>query len=130
MMCDVNNPLTGINGATYSFGRQKGADNNTLDRLEKGMISYAKAIYDTLGINVVDIPGAGAAGGLDAALKVFLNANLKSGIETVLDLVEFDTLLDYTDIVITGEGRMDWQSAFGKVQAELVYEVRRKTFLL
>ena len=57
----------------------------------------------------------GAAGGLGAALKVFLNANLKSGIETVLDLIEFDSLLEGADLVITGEGRMDWQSAFGKV---------------
>ncbi|WP_443597146.1 glycerate kinase family protein [Agathobacter sp.] len=115
VMCDVNNPLTGEDGATYTFGAQKGADEEVLTRLEKGMKNYAQVIQDTTGIDVDTIPGTGAAGGLGAALKVFLNANLKSGIETVLDLIEFDSLLEGADLVITGEGRMDWQSAFGKV---------------
>lgn len=115
VMCDVNNPLTGEDGATYTFGAQKGADEATLARLEAGMKNYAKVIFDATGIDVDAIAGTGAAGGLGAALKVFLNANLKSGIDTVLDLIAFDSLLEGTDLVITGEGRMDWQSAFGKV---------------
>lgn len=115
VMCDVNNPLTGECGATYTFGMQKGADEEKLKELEAGMKNYAAVIREQLGIDVDGIPGAGAAGGLGAALKVFLNANLKSGIETVLDLIGFDDCLKGSDLVITGEGRMDWQSAFGKV---------------
>lgn len=115
VMCDVNNPLTGPDGATYTFGKQKGGTPEILDRMEAGMKQYAKVIKEKLGKDVDQIAGAGAAGGLGAALCVFLHANLKSGIETVLDLIDFDTLLEGTDLVITGEGRIDWQSAFGKV---------------
>lgn len=115
VMCDVDNPLTGKNGATYTFGAQKGADKEMLQELEKGMNNYANVINETFGIDINKVKGAGAAGGLGASLKVFLNAELKSGIETVLDLIKFDNLLDETDVVITGEGRMDFQSAYGKV---------------
>lgn len=115
VMCDVNNPLTGPDGATYTFGRQKGGTPEILDGLEAGMKQYAGVIAQKLGTDVDKIAGAGAAGGLGAALCVFLHAKLKSGIETVLDLIDFDGLLEGTDLVITGEGRIDWQSAFGKV---------------
>lgn len=115
VMCDVNNPLTGPDGATYTFGKQKGGTPEILDKMEADMISYAALIKEKLGVDVDKIPGAGAAGGLGAALCVFLHAELKSGIETVLDLIDFDTLLDGVDLVVTGEGRIDWQSAFGKV---------------
>lgn len=115
VMCDVTNPLTGPDGATYTFGRQKGGTPEILDRLETDMVSYAKQLFEKTGIEADKIAGAGAAGGLGAALKVFLHANMKSGIDTVLDLIGFDSLLDGVDLVITGEGRMDWQSAFGKV---------------
>lgn len=115
VMCDVTNPLTGQNGATYTFGKQKGGTPEILERLENDMKSYAGKLLELTGIDVDQIQGTGAAGGLGAALKVFLNANMKSGIETVLDLIQFDTLLEGVDLVVTGEGRMDWQSAFGKV---------------
>ncbi|MDR3258777.1 MAG: glycerate kinase [Fusobacteriaceae bacterium] len=115
VMCDVNNPLTGERGATYTFGKQKGGTPEILDRLEKGMKNYAKVLLEKTGVDVDKIAGSGAAGGLGAALCIFLNATLKSGIETVLDLIEFDSLLKDIDLVITGEGRIDWQSAFGKV---------------
>lgn len=115
VMCDVNNPLTGKDGATYTFGKQKGGTPEILDGLEAGMIHYAGVVLKETGMDVDQIAGAGAAGGLGAALCVFLNATLKSGIETVLDLMDFDGLLDGVDAVITGEGRIDWQSAFGKV---------------
>ena len=80
-----------------------------------GMKNYAMVIQKKFGINVDSIAGAGAAGGLGAALCVFLNAEMKSGIETVLNLIDFDGLLEETDLVVTGEGQIDWQSAFGKV---------------
>ncbi|MBE5974840.1 MAG: glycerate kinase [Paenibacillaceae bacterium] len=115
VMCDVTNPLTGQNGATYTFGKQKGGTPEILEQLEKDMKSYAEKLFELTGIDVDQIKGTGAAGGLGAALNVFLNASMKSGIETVLDLIQFDTLLEGVDLVITGEGRMDWQSAFGKV---------------
>lgn len=115
VMCDVNNPLTGPSGAIYTFGKQKGGTPEILDELEKGMEQYASVLLDKFGVDVNQIAGSGAAGGLGAALCVFLKATMKSGIETVLDLIDFDHLLDGVDVVITGEGRIDWQSAFGKV---------------
>lgn len=115
VMCDVNNPLTGPDGATYTFGKQKGGTPEILDELEAGMKNYASVMRETLGLDVENNAGAGAAGGLGAALCGYLHANLKSGIETVLDLIAFDQLLDGVDLVVTGEGRIDWQSVFGKV---------------
>ena len=115
VMCDVNNPLTGPDGATYTFGKQKGGTPEILDELEAGMKQYASVMREKLGLDVENQAGAGAAGGLGAALCGYLHANLKSGIETVLDLIDFDSLLDGVDLVVTGEGRIDWQSAFGKV---------------
>lgn len=126
VMCDVNNPLTGPDGATYTFGKQKGATPEILDRLEAGMKNYAAVILDKLGMDVDQIAGAGAAGGLGAALCVFLHAELKSGIETVLDLIDFNTLLEDTDLVVTGEGRIDWQSAFGKVPSGIGMRCKAK----
>ena len=115
VMCDVNNPLCGENGATYTFGSQKGGTPEILEELETGMLHYRELLLETFQVDVNEIPGAGAAGGLGAALVVFLNATLKSGIETVLDLVDFDTRLQGVSLVVTGEGCTDWQSAFGKV---------------
>ncbi len=115
IMCDVNNPLCGEHGATYTYGKQKGGTPEVLDILEKGMKNYRDVIIREFGINPDKYPGAGAAGGLGAAFRVFLNSTLKSGIETVLDLIDFDQRLDGVSLVVTGEGRMDWQSCCGKV---------------
>lgn len=115
VMCDVKNPLCGKDGCTYTFGKQKGGTPEILDRLEKGMCNFRDVIKKELNIDADNIQGAGAAGGLGAALMVFLNGNLKSGIETVLDLCKFDERLKGVDLVVTGEGRTDWQSCFGKV---------------
>ena len=114
-MCDVTNPLCGKDGATFTFGKQKGGTPEILDRLEKGMENYRSVIIREFGIDPNETPGTGAAGGLGAALKIFFNAEMKSGIETVLDLIDFDGLLSGSDLVVTGEGRTDWQSCFGKV---------------
>lgn len=126
IMCDVNNPLTGPDGATYTFGKQKGGSPEILDELEQGMIHYAALIREKMGTDVDQIPGSGAAGGLGAAFCVFLKAEMKSGIETVLDLIHFDELLEGVDLVITGEGRIDWQSAFGKVPSGIGNRCRNK----
>ena len=115
VMCDVTNPLCGENGATYTFGPQKGATPEILERLERGMENYRDILTRTYDMNPDTIPGSGAAGGLGAALLVFLRAQLKSGIETVLDLIEFDRQLKGVSLVVTGEGCTDWQSCYGKV---------------
>lgn len=114
IMCDVANPLCGDNGATRTFAPQKGADSETVERLEKGMCNYRDVIIRDFGINPDKIQGGGAAGGLGTMLMVFLSGMMKSGIETVLDLVYFDSLISDADLVVTGEGRSDWQSCFGK----------------
>lgn len=126
VMCDVNNPLTGPDGATYTFGKQKGGTPEILDELEAGMKSYAAVMGEALGMDIDHIAGAGAAGGLGAALCGFLKANLKSGIETVLDLIHFDEMLEGVDVVVTGEGRIDWQSAFGKVPSGIGMRCKNK----
>ncbi|MCD8220813.1 MAG: glycerate kinase [Clostridiales bacterium] len=126
VMCDVNNPLTGPDGATYTFGKQKGGTPEILDEMEAGMKHYAAVMRDKLGLDVENRAGAGAAGGLGAALCGYLNANLKSGIETVLDLIGFDELLEGVDLVVTGEGRIDWQSAFGKVPSGVGMRCKNK----
>ena len=115
VMCYVTNPLCGKNGATWTFGKQKGATPEIQEELEKGMCSYRDVIRETFCIDCDGIPGTGAAGGLGAALMVFLGGEMKSGIETVLDLIRFDERLEGVDLVVTGEGRTDWQSCFGKV---------------
>ena len=115
VMCDVTNPLCGERGATYTFGAQKGASPEMLDELERGMCVYRDVIRRQFGADPDMIPGAGAAGGLGTALTVFLGGEMRSGIETVLDLIGFDERLKGVDLVVTGEGRCDWQSCFGKV---------------
>jgi len=115
VICDVTNPLCGEQGATYTYGAQKGGTPGILKELEEGMCNYRDVILREFGINADEISGAGAAGGLGGALAVFLHAEMKSGIETVLDLIEFDSRLKDVDLVITGEGSLDWQSCYGKV---------------
>ena len=125
-MGDVNNPLCGKDGATYTFGAQKGGSSLVLKELERGMENYRKVILREFGIDPNEIPGSGAAGGLGAALLVFLHAELKSGIETVLDLIDFDSCLEDVSLVVTGEGRTDWQSCFGKVIQGIGMRCKRK----
>lgn len=115
VMCDVKNPLLGEKGAAFTFGAQKGGNSEILFMLEKGMKKYASSVESVTGNNVKDNCGAGAAGGLGFALMAFLNAKFKLGIDAVLDIIGFDEKLSKASLVITGEGRMDCQSSFGKV---------------
>ena len=117
VMCDVKNPLTGPNGATYVFGPQKGAVGLIRDELEKGMIHYQKLLNKYAGEDISSVEGLGAAGGLGAALYVFLKAQMKSGIDVLLDLTGFDKLLKKADLVVSGEGKTDRQTLNGKVVA-------------
>lgn len=127
VMCDVTNPLCGKDGATYTFGKQKGGTPEILDELEKGMQNYRDVLRRQFGVDMDSVSGAGAAGGLGAALMVFLNGKLKSGIETVLDLVEFDKKLNGVSLVVTGEGSTDWQSVFGKVMQGVGVHCKRNS---
>lgn len=114
LLCDVDNPLLGPRGATHVFAPQKGANPQQVEELESGMTSYARLLERTLGRSA-DQPGDGAAGGLGAAVRLFLGATSVPGIDWVLDVVGLDQVLLGADLCITGEGHADAQSAHGKV---------------
>ncbi len=115
IMSDVKNPLLGEDGATYVFSKQKGADEEMMVTLERGMTHMAGLIKSELGIDISYREGAGAAGGLGAGLLAFTKSSMKSGVTTILEILELEKQLEGDSFVITGEGRMDNQSAFGKV---------------
>lgn len=125
VMCDVKNPLTGPNGATYVFGPQKGAIDSIGDELEEGMLHYQRLLSSYAGEDISAVEGLGAAGGLGAALYVFLNAHMKSGIDVLLDLTEFDKLLEEADLVVSGEGKTDRQTLNGKVVAGIAKRCKK-----
>lgn len=114
-MCDIDNPLYGENGAAHVFSPQKGADAKGVEALDEGLRHFADKVKECLLIDVSNIAGAGAAGGLGAGAVCFLGAELKMGIEAVLDIADFDKKLQGASFVITGEGRIDTQSLRGKV---------------
>lgn len=114
-MCDIDNPMYGPQGAAAIFGPQKGADSAMVAQLDDGLYSLASVMQRQSGRDIATIPGAGAAGAFGAGIVAFMGGQLKSGIETVLDCVEFDRLLEETDMVFTGEGQLDSQSLRGKV---------------
>lgn len=114
-LCDVDNPLVGPEGASAVFGPQKGATPADVERLDAGMRRYAALLERELGAPVADLPGAGAAGGIAAALVAFLGAELTPGIDQVLSLAGFDAALEGADLCVTGEGHADGQSERGKV---------------
>lgn len=112
--CDVTNPLCGPNGATYIYGPQKGVTESQKEELDQAMSHFAAVACDTLGTDYREYPGAGAAGGLGFAFLSFLNADLLPGIDLILQAVGLEEELKDADIVITGEGRLDHQTAMGK----------------
>jgi glycerate kinase len=115
IMSDVNNPLCGLNGAAHVYGPQKGATPEIVKLLDANLGYYAKVIKEKVGKDILDIPGAGAAGGLGAGLMAFCNASLCSGIEKIFDLTNIEGHLADADLVITGEGQIDSQTVYGKV---------------
>ena len=117
--CDVTNPLTGPKGASYVYGPQKGADPLTVRQLDQALAHLAEVFERELGKRVSDIPGAGAAGGTGAGLIAFLDARLTPGAALVVDASGFDDALKGADLVITGEGRVDAQTAYGKAPGEV-----------
>lgn len=125
VMSDVSAPLCGANGATRVFGPQKGATPEIVERLEEGMLNYRDVVRRQFGIDPDALRGGGAAGGLGTALAVFLRGEMRSGIDVVLDLIDFDARLKDVDLVVTGEGQTDWQSCFGKVMQGVGLRAKR-----
>ena len=115
IMCDIDNPLCGESGAAAVFGPQKGANTETVRLLDEGLAHFADILKRDTGADILNLPGAGAAGGMGGGLVGLLGGSLQMGIDTVLDTVGFDALLPGADLVVTGEGRIDSQSLRGKV---------------
>ncbi len=115
VICDVTNPLFGHEGAAHVYARQKGADDAAIVRLDAGLRYFSKKLEAHFGKNFAEIPGSGAAGGLGAGAMAFLGAKLKPGIEAVMELTGFEEVLKNTDLVITGEGKLDGQTLHGKL---------------
>jgi glycerate 2-kinase len=112
--CDVTNSLTGPSGASYIYGPQKGANPETVAVLDQHLAHYAAVVKEVLGMDIVEVPGSGAAGGLGAGLLAFLNARLKKGVELVIEYTGLDDKISGADYVFTGEGSIDSQTLFGK----------------
>ena len=112
ILCDVDNPLYGLQGAAYIYARQKGANDNSIEHLDQGLRHFAKVLNaDNLALK----PGAGAAGGMGFAGLFFLKGQLQAGIDTVMDIVHFDQAMSDVDFLFTGEGRIDEQTLHGKL---------------
>ena len=111
---DVTNPLVGKEGATMVYARQKGANEEELVAMEEGMMHYAEILFQTTGKKIENIQGCGAAGGLSAPLLALFDCQVKSGIKAVLDALNYEARLLGVDAVITGEGKLDRQSLYGK----------------
>jgi glycerate 2-kinase len=113
--CDVKNPLCGPEGASYVYGPQKGATPDMVKTLDNNLRHFAEIIKKEMGKDLLDVPGSGAAGGLGAGLLAFLNADIKSGINIVMELADLEEKIKSADWIVTGEGATDYQSMFGKV---------------
>lgn len=124
-MCDIDNPLYGPQGAAYVFAPQKGADSGMVEFLDEQLRSVSDTVIRELGVDVSAVPGAGAAGGMGGGMLAFFDSRLQMGIETVLDTVRFDQLLEGADVVFTGEGKIDSQSLRGKVVIGVARRVKR-----
>lgn len=123
--CDVTNPLTGPTGASAVFGPQKGASQADVATLDAALAHFAQVIDSQLGVAVNDVPGAGAAGGIGAALKGFLNAEFRPGIAIVIEQSGLDAAAQWADVVFTGEGSIDFQTKFGKTPAGVAETAKR-----
>ncbi|SDM56209.1 glycerate kinase [Acetanaerobacterium elongatum] len=124
-MCDIDNPLFGENGAAYVFGPQKGADEAAVKELDEGLRNLDRVLQKDLKLSLANEKGAGAAGGMGCGMVAFCGASLRMGIETVLDTVSFDSLVQGVDYVFTGEGKLDSQSLRGKVVIGVAHRAKK-----
>ena len=125
--CDVDTPFCGPEGAAPVFAPQKGADAEMVAKLDAGMTSFAHVIENKYGINIVPVAGAGAAGGMGGGFRAFLNASLQHGIDMVLDAIDFDYTIQSADLIITGEGKIDFQTAKGKTAAGVLARAKKQS---
>lgn len=125
LLADVTNPLCGPNGASCVYGPQKGADHLMIQRLDHNLDHLSKVVESKYGINFRDVSGSGAAGGLAFGLMSFCGATIQNGIDTILDLVHFDQVINDADLVITGEGKMDGSSLNNKVAIGVAKAAKR-----
>lgn len=123
--CDVDTPFCGPIGAAYVFAPQKGASPQMVEELDKGMASFANVIKQKYGIDIIPVAGAGAAGGMGGAFRAFLNGTLRSGVEMVLDAIKFNDIIADADLVITGEGKVDFQTPKGKTAAGVLARAKK-----
>ena len=112
--CDVSNPFYGKEGASYVYAPQKGATAEQVEALDKGLQHYAQVLKKCTAMDVSQLPGAGAAGGMGGGLLPFLHASLQSGIEVILKTLCFEELVQQADLILTGEGKLDSQTGMGK----------------
>ncbi len=123
--CDVTNPLCGEKGASRVYGPQKGATPKMVEQLDKNLAHFAHVIKRSIGADVADRPGAGAGGGIGAGLMAFTNATLKRGVELVVAATRLEEHMQGADLAVTGEGRVDFQTAFGKTPSGVAAAARK-----
>lgn len=118
--CDVQNPFYGPNGAAFVFAPQKGATPEMVYLLDQGLRSFAQVIFKETGKDITNLPGSGAAGGLGGSLSAFLNADLQAGADLLLEFSQFERKLGNTQLILTGEGKIDKQSLMGKITGKIL----------
>lgn len=124
--CDVSNPLTGPEGASAVYGPQKGATPDLVDRLDAALRNFAEVVERDIGVSIDAVPGSGAAGGLGGGMMAFLGGSLRAGVDIVLDHVGLDEKLEGADLVITGEGRIDFQTVYNKAPIGVARRAKRR----
>lgn len=129
-MCDITNPLYGEHGAAYVFAPQKGANKNLVKKLDKNLILLSNIIKEKLNIDVSSVEGSGAAGGMGAGIIAFFGGKLTSGINTILDLFDFDSKIKDADFIFTGEGKLIANHLMVRLYQVLQHVLNAKMFLL
>lgn len=124
--CDVTNPLYGTNGAAYIFAPQKGADAKMVEQLDRGLRNFALAVERYNSVKIGDMEGAGAAGGMGGGIKALLNGELVRGVDMILDAMHFADIIEGADLVVTGEGRIDYQTLLGKAPSGVLAEATKQ----
>ena len=124
--CDVSNPLTGPEGASAVYGPQKGATREQVKQLDAALQKFAEIVESDIGLSINDVPGSGAAGGLGGGMMAFLNGSLRTGVDIVLDQVGLDEQLQGADLVITGEGQVDFQTVYNKAPIGVAWRAKER----
>jgi glycerate kinase len=126
VMADVKNPLCGPEGASYIYGPQKGGDRELIEKLDRALYNFSQVVKQDLGKDILNLRGSGAAGGLGGGLVAFLNAKLRPGIEVVMEILNVEKALEGVDLVISGEGKIDSQTLFGKAPAGIAKKAKER----